>query len=123
MRPVAAAGLDALAVLVFVSIGRHAHDHGTTLGGMANTAWPFLVGAAVGWLVARAWRSPAAVIPTGLLILFLCVALGMVLRLVSGQGSAPAFVGVALGFLGLEMLGWRLVVRIPVRLARRRQGA
>jgi ABC-type Na+ efflux pump permease subunit len=33
----------------------------------------------------------------------------MTLRVVSGQGTAFAFVLVALGFLGLAMLGWRLV--------------
>jgi hypothetical protein len=33
----------------------------------------------------------------------------MVLRAVSGQGTAVAFVFVALAFLGLFMLGWRVV--------------
>jgi len=37
------------------------------------------------------------------------VALGMVLRVVSGQGTALAFIGVALAFLGLFLLGWRLL--------------
>jgi hypothetical protein len=34
----------------------------------------------------------------------------MVLRVVSGQGTAVAFVVVAFGFLGLTMLGWRLFI-------------
>ncbi|WP_369688382.1 DUF3054 family protein [Actinomadura macra] len=37
------------------------------------------------------------------------VAVGMVLRVVSGQGTAFAFVVVALAFLALVLLGWRLV--------------
>ena len=41
------------------------------------------------------------------------VALGMVFRVVSGQGTAPAFIGVALAFLGLFLLGWRLLARLP----------
>jgi hypothetical protein len=40
------------------------------------------------------------------------VALGMLLRVVSGQGTAPAFIGVALVFLGLFLLGWRLLARL-----------
>ena len=45
------------------------------------------------------------------------VALGMLFRVVSGQGTAPAFIGVALAFLGLFLLGWRLLVRLqPGRL-------
>ena len=41
------------------------------------------------------------------------VALGMVLRVVSGQGTAFAFILVALAFLGLFLLGWRLLARLP----------
>jgi hypothetical protein len=40
----------------------------------------------------------------------------MVLRVVAGQGTAVAFVGVALAFLGLFLLGWRLVFRLFRRL-------
>jgi hypothetical protein len=40
------------------------------------------------------------------------VALGMLLRVISGQGTAPAFIGVALAFLGLFLLGWRLLGRL-----------
>jgi hypothetical protein len=40
------------------------------------------------------------------------VVLGMAFRVVSGQGTAPAFVGVALAFLGLFLLGWRLLSRL-----------
>jgi hypothetical protein len=56
------------------------------------------------------------------------VAVGMALRVVSGQGTAVAFVFVALGFLGATMLGWRIVLVVvrrrwdvpPARLKRRR---
>jgi hypothetical protein len=37
---------------------------------------------------------------------------------VSGQGTAVAFIGVALAFLGLFLLGWRLAVRLGDRLGR-----
>jgi Protein of unknown function (DUF3054) len=48
------------------------------------------------------------------------VAVDMVLRVVSGQGTAVAFVLVALAFLGLFLLGWRLVTRLVARRARLR---
>lgn len=115
-----AAALDLLSVLVFVGIGRSAHGHIVDLSGMASTSWPFLAGAGAGWLAARAWRKPAALAPAGVVIWLCCVALGMVLRVVSGQGTAAAFVGVALGFLGLELLGWRLVPLGVARAAARR---
>jgi hypothetical protein len=41
----------------------------------------------------------------------------MGLRVAAGQGTAVAFVLVALAFLGLFLLGWRLVLRL-VRVRR-----
>ena len=99
-------------MLVFVTIGRSNHHHGVTWPGMASTSWPFLVGAAVGWVGSRAWRRPMDLAPTGVAVWLSCVVVGMVLRVVSGQGTAAAFVAVALAFLGLELLGWRALVRV-----------
>ena len=108
--------LDVCCVLVFVIIGRASHTQGETLGGIASTAWPFLAGLAAGWIVSRAWRRPFALRPPGVIVWLLTVALGMVLRVVSGQGTAAKFIVVALAFLGLFLLGWRLLAG---RLARR----
>jgi hypothetical protein len=106
MRKVGMA-LDLVAVLVFVGIGRAAHAHGMAIAGLASTAWPFLSGLAAGWLVAAAGRRDGTSLSGGLVVWLATVALGMVLRVISGQGTAVAFVFVALGFLGLTMLGWR----------------
>jgi hypothetical protein len=103
--------LDCCCVLLFVIIGRASHAKGESLGGIASTAWPFLAGLAGGWLAARAWRRPARLWPAGVGAWLGAVALGMALRVVSGQGTAFAFIGVALAFLGLFLLGWRLVAR------------
>ena len=108
--------LDCCCVLVFVIIGRASHTKGEAVGGIASTAWPFLAGLAAGWLAARAWRRPLALRPTGIVVWLCTVALGMVLRVVSGQGTALAFIGVALAFLGLFLLGWRLLARLVVPL-------
>jgi hypothetical protein len=107
--------LDVCCVLVFVVIGRASHTEGETTAGIALTAWPFLCGLAAGWVFSRAWRYPLALRPAGLLVWLFTVALGMVLRVVSGQGAAAAFVVVALAFLGLFLLGWRLLARLVSR--------
>jgi Protein of unknown function (DUF3054) len=114
---VRAAVLDVASVLVFVVIGRASHDHGESLPGVASTAWPFLAGLGVGWLVARAWRRPMALVPSGLAAWLATVAVGMVLRVVAGQGTAVSFIVVALCFLALFLLGWRLLARIFSRPA------
>ena len=95
-------------MLAFVVIGRASHAKGESLAGIASTAWPFLAGLACGWVAARGWRRPAALVPAGVGAWLGTVAVGMVLRVVSGQGTALAFVLVALAFLGLFLLGWRL---------------
>jgi hypothetical protein len=123
---------DICCVLAFVIIGRASHVQGESLAGIASTSWPFLAGLAIGWLATLAWSRdrtrpgtvatrpgarwrPAALAPAGLIAWLATVALGMTFRVVSGQGTALAFIGVALAFLGLFLLGWRLLSRyIPV---------
>jgi Protein of unknown function (DUF3054) len=107
--------IDIACVLIFVIIGRASHTKGETLAGIASTCWPFLSGLAIGWLAARAWRRPLALRPAGLVVWLCTVALGMVLRVISGQGTAPAFIAVALVFLALFLLGWRLLARLAAR--------
>jgi Protein of unknown function (DUF3054) len=113
-----AVALDVGCVLVFVIIGRASHTKGESLAGVASTAWPFLAGLAGGWLATaglagpRAWRQPFRLWPAGVGAWLGAVVLGMAFRVVSGQGTEPAFVGVALAFLGLFLLGWRLLSRL-----------
>ncbi len=111
--------LDCCCVLVFVILGRASHARGETLGGIASTAWPFLAGLAGGWLAARAWVSPFRLWPTGVGAWLGAAGLGMALRVVAGQGTAVAFVLVALAFLGLFTLGWRLLASLGRDRSRR----
>jgi FtsH-binding integral membrane protein len=112
MRAVAGGVADFCCVGAFVVIGRASHAEGETLAGVVHTLWPFVAGLAAGWVVTRAWRRPRAVVPVGVGVWLGTVALGMVLRVVSGQGIAVAFVVVALAFLGLFMLGWRILANM-----------
>jgi hypothetical protein len=111
-RPAVAAALDIGCVLIFVIIGRASHTKGETLAGIASTSWPFLAGLAIGWLACRAWRSPAALVPSGIGAWLATVAFGMVLRVAVGQGTAVSFIIVALVFLGLFLLGWRALAMV-----------
>lgn len=107
--------VDVCCVLIFVVIGRASHTHGETVAGIASTSWPFLCGLGAGWAASRAWRRPLAIRPSGIAVWLCTVALGMILRVVSGQGTAVAFIVVALAFLGLFLLGWRLLARVFAR--------
>jgi hypothetical protein len=111
--------------LLFVVIGRASHHHGETIEGVASTAWPFTAGLGAGWaLVAGAGRlrrdkpvSPASLTGGGA-VCVVTVAMGMTLRVVAGQGVAPAFIAVATGFLGAVMLAGRLVLGVAARRSR-----
>jgi hypothetical protein len=102
--------IDLAIVLLFVGIGRTVHAHGLSLAGLASTAWPFLSGLAVSWLALIAYRREGTSLFAGIVVSISTVAIGMSLRVVSGQGIAVAFVFVALGFLGATMLAWRALV-------------
>src|SRR5215469_10536525 len=102
--------LDICSVLAFVIIGRHSHHDGDTLAGIWRTAWPFLAGLAIGLCTVRFWRKPTAILPAGLGAWLGAAGSGMVIRVVAGQGTAPAFIGVAFAFLALFLLGWRALV-------------
>ena len=115
-----AVAADAVCVLVFCAVGRRSHAEGVTVSGVAQTAWPFLVGAAVGWLVSRGWRRPLAVVPTGVAVWACTIAVGMVLRKLNSGGVAVTFVIVASTVTGALLLGWRAVAALGRRSSGRR---
>ena len=100
---------DAVVVVIFVVIGRHTHHHADSFSGAVSTTWPFGVGLVAGWAGALFLRWRPWSLKSGVVIWLSSVVVGMVLRVLSGQGTAAAFIGVALGFLGLFMLGARVV--------------
>ena len=119
LRWLAWLAVDAIGVLVFCAVGRRSHDEGVTVTGVATTAWPFLTGTALGWLVSRGWRKPIAVVPTGVVVWLCTVAVGIALRKATAAGVAASFVVVASSVTALLLLGWRAVVG----LTRRRRSA
>lgn len=100
---------------MFCAAGRRSHDEGVDLTGLATTAWPFLAGTALGWLLSRAWRHPTAVAPTGVIVWLSTVVAGMLLRKASSAGVAASFVGVATAVTAVLLLGWRVVADLAAR--------
>lgn len=104
-----AALIDVALIALFAAVGRRNHAEGVTPVGIADTAWPFVAGAATGWIASRGWRRPIAVAPTGLTVWIATVVVGMFLRRLAGEGTAWSFVVVATVVTGLLLLGWRVV--------------
>jgi DUF3054 family protein len=107
--------VDVVGVLVFCAVGRRSHDEGLDVTGIAVTAWPFLTGTVVGWLVSRGWRRPTAVAPTGVVVWLSTVVIGMLLRKATSAGVAASFVVVATTVTALLLLGWRVAAGLTLR--------
>ena len=109
---VGAAAIDVGAIVVFAAIGRARHDEGV-LGdaglGLLATVWPFVVGAALGWIIVRGWKRPCAWNPTGVVVWACTLGGGMALRLATGQGTHWSFVVTAALVLAVFLVGWRVV--------------
>jgi FtsH-binding integral membrane protein len=103
---------DFICVLVFVTIGRHSHKDANSIGGMLTTLWPFIVGLASGWLFVSRTHRIVTIKGSGFRIALFTVVIGMILRVISGQGIALAFVIVATVFLSLCLVGWRALLSL-----------
>jgi Protein of unknown function (DUF3054) len=99
--------IDLAGVIIFVAIGRSQHHHGDAWRGLVSTTWPFALGLAVAWIVTALRSHTGLSLVDGALIVVVTVGVGMVARVIGGQGTAAAFVVVALVFVGLVMEGWR----------------
>jgi hypothetical protein len=100
--------LDVLLVLLFAGLGRRTHS--LDAAGLLATAWPFLAGLLLGWIVWRVHSAPFAVWPRGVALWLTTVAVGMGLRLLVGEGAAPSFIVVTLCVLAAFLLGPRELV-------------
>ncbi|MEO6826424.1 MAG: DUF3054 domain-containing protein [Microbacteriaceae bacterium] len=107
--------LDVVLLFVFVLIGRGSHDEGFTVAGVLQTYWPFLAGLAIGWVAAMAWRHPFGLPLPGIPIWLITVVGGMLFRVLSGQGTALAFILVATLAIGILLVGWRALAALILR--------
>ncbi|WP_434994248.1 DUF3054 domain-containing protein [Arthrobacter sp. Ld5] len=119
-RPNAAAWTlaDVVLIIVFAVSGRRTHEHGVTAAGVLETAWPFLLAYAAAALAARAWRSPGAPWPTGVVLWAGTVGGGLTVRALSGAGVAPSFQIVTL----IVLAAFLLLPRVVLRAVQRRRG-
>ena len=112
--PVLAA--DVAVVLTFALLGRIAHDEGSLVAGTLGTAAPFVLGLLAGWLRAPCAglgaASRARTVRFGWWLVAWTLGGGLLLRWVTGEGSAAAFVAVAAGVLTVGLVGRRWLAQV-----------
>lgn len=112
--------VDVGLVLLFAAVGRRSHAESGAVVGVLRTAWPFLAGLVLGWVVALGWRRTAPLrVRDAVPVWLLTVAGGMLLRTATGAGTALSFVVVATVVLGVFLLGWRALAALVRRRASR----
>lgn len=110
-RDFQALAVDVALVLLFAGLGRAEHDRGNVVLGVLDTAWPFLVGLGVGWIVvARAGKRMPIGPGPGITVWFTTVVVGMACRQITGAGTAFSFIVVATLVLGAFLFGWRVIL-------------
>ncbi|MCK3770407.1 DUF3054 domain-containing protein [Microbacterium aerolatum] len=109
--------IDLVLVVVFCVIGRLSHAEGIfgDLPGLLGTIWPFVAALLIAHVVLMIRRVRRERMLPGLAIWAVTVVLGVVLRAVSGQGTALPFIIVATLTLALFLLGWRAVLALVRR--------
>lgn len=101
--------LDLVLVSVFAVIGRASHDEALTAAGWWHTGWPFLAGALAGWVLLLLARHRPDTASGGVIVVMATVVVGMLLRRLTDQGTAPTFVVVATVVLTVLLVGARLM--------------
>lgn len=107
---------DIIAVLVFAVLARAAHG-GLGFAQIADTFWPFAVGALVGTGIATVTlRGAGGAIRYGVVVWLVTVLTGLAIWVVR-HAAAPhiSFIIVATTMSGLLLLGWRAAGRLVAR--------
>jgi len=107
-----AAGLDTATIVLFVAIGKREHEQDSAISGLIETAAPFLIALVIAWLALRVWNRPTDW-RVGVGVWAIVVTAGMLLRhFVFDDGTATSFIVVATLFLGVFLIGWRVLLQL-----------
>ncbi len=107
---------DVACVLLFVVLGRRSHDEASGASSTLNVAAPFLIGLAVGWVLSPRLHARPRSIRAGVDVWLATMVVGVLLRWFAwDRSTAFTFVLVAAAFLGLFLLGWRVVATATTR--------
>ncbi|MCW4464874.1 DUF3054 domain-containing protein [Glutamicibacter sp. MNS18] len=113
--------VDVVLIVIFAILGRREHEHALSAPGIVQTAAPFVVAYLIMVLISRPWFTINRIWPTGLLIWFGTVAVGLALRIGFGATAAVPFIIVAAIVLGLFLVGRRLVTGLIARRSAHQQ--
>ncbi|WP_431709301.1 DUF3054 domain-containing protein [Glutamicibacter uratoxydans] len=107
--------IDVVLIVIFAILGRSEHEHALSPMGIIQTAGPFVIAYLIMVLISRPWVTINRIWPTGLLIWFGTVAVGLSLRIGFGATAAVPFIIVTALVLGLFLVGRRVITMLLAR--------
>lgn len=99
--------LDLTVVVIFAIIGRASHGEALDLDGMIRTGAPFLAATLITVILMTLRRIRLETLRSGFFVWGMTLGVGMIFRVLIGDGTDPVFVLVAGTFLALFLIGWR----------------
>lgn len=117
--------VDLILVILFTIVGHYTHSHNFDPQGLMTTAWPFVAGLVLAWLLSAVWDRPIAPLGTGTGVWAITVLLGLVLRGITGAGGDPGDVPVTFMIVAttlnlITLVGWRLIASAVAGGSRKR---
>ncbi len=115
--------LDVVWIVLFAILGLQDHAGDSPPLVVFGVTWPFFVGYLISLIVLRLARAPQSLV-RGTLVWLGTLVIGMAIRTVlKGYLPEPAFIIIAALFLGLGLVGWRVVALIICRRRANRDSA
>lgn len=115
-----APALDLLALLIFALLARLAHDDGSGFSVLRwlDTAWPFMLGAAIVWgiLLATGTRATGRALRTGVFVWLGSLVVGLGIWAIRNAAIPHwSFILVATLMSALLLFGWRGIAQLRAR--------
>lgn len=106
--------VDLVLVVLFTIIGHFTHSGNLDPQGLLTTAWPFLAGLGVAWVLTAVWDRPLSPLHSGTGIWAITVLVGLLLRGLTGAGGDPGSVPVSFMVVAsvlnlITLVGWRII--------------
>lgn len=118
--PIVTLLLDLVAIAVFTLAGAYSHHDEVTAGVYGRILWPFLVGGAIGWVLAylvsrlrgEGRFDPGRIFLSGLVIWVSTVVFGVIIRWASYADAdlVSWFLFITTVVLFILLIGWRVLV-------------
>lgn len=107
--------IDIALIVAFAVAGRASHQESLDLDGITRTAAPFVGAALLFWIFSILTNRAMPKLKEGVAIWATVLVMGMLFRIMVGDGVQIAFILVAAATLALFLIGWRAVWWLATR--------